>query len=545
LQNLNLDVLAAHHFSDADMQQKTTNTSALQIGECKNQVNDKSSLSESMSVQTSGGKMQVNWEDKPGKKTLLGSLVFFEQFLNASGLFNTLVAKAPLEYSSPNAPDKRSVLGTFLISILSGHTRYAHIEAIRHDQVSQSILGLKKLVSEDSARAAIARLDKQRSAEWLSKSFFECAEPLLDVDWVLDVDTTIKTLYGEQEGSCLGYNPSKPGRPSRAYHTYWIASLRICLGVDVHPGNQSSSAYGLEHLVGFIQSLPFHKRPKLVRGDCGYGNDTWMRALEALKVAYLFKLRQTKKCKQLIASLVCEQDGWKKDVDGWEFASSALKLSGWTQPRRVIVYRRLHVKKIRQAKESKQLTLFAQSCEQSESIAMLSEDGLAYEFAIYVTNSELESAVVGSTYRSRGDNENCYDELKNQWGWSGYSTQNLKNTQTMACLVALFYNWWRLFIGLVEPGPSTREAKTSRPLFLESVAIATTHRSQQHLCISWIHAQREKITECFTQAGQLLNRLLDTAEHLDTGSVYRQILSAIFPQLSEKRLKIEAGASPG
>jgi hypothetical protein len=37
---------------------------------------------------------------------------------------------------------------------------------------------------------------------------------------VLDVDTTIKPLYGEQEGAELGYNPHKPGRPSHCYHTF-------------------------------------------------------------------------------------------------------------------------------------------------------------------------------------------------------------------------------------------------------------------------------------------------------------------------------------
>jgi hypothetical protein len=29
----------------------------------------------------------------------------------------------------------------------------------------------------------------------------------------------VKTLYGEQEGAEIGYNPHKPGRPSHAYHT--------------------------------------------------------------------------------------------------------------------------------------------------------------------------------------------------------------------------------------------------------------------------------------------------------------------------------------
>jgi hypothetical protein len=31
---------------------------------------------------------------------------------------------------------------------------------------------------------------------------------------VLDMDSTVKTLYGHQEGAEIGYNPAKPGRPS-------------------------------------------------------------------------------------------------------------------------------------------------------------------------------------------------------------------------------------------------------------------------------------------------------------------------------------------
>ena len=37
---------------------------------------------------------------------------------------------------------------------------------------------------------------------------------LLDKPWVLDIDATVKPLYGRQEGAELGYNPAKPGRPS-------------------------------------------------------------------------------------------------------------------------------------------------------------------------------------------------------------------------------------------------------------------------------------------------------------------------------------------
>ena len=59
----------------------------------------------------------------------------------------------------------------------------------------------------------------------LKKSY----EPLLSEPWVLDVDTTVKLLYGHQEDAKVGYNPAKPGRPSHAYHSYFIGGARIVL----------------------------------------------------------------------------------------------------------------------------------------------------------------------------------------------------------------------------------------------------------------------------------------------------------------------------
>ena len=46
------------------------------------------------------------------------------------------------------------------------------------------------------------------------------------------MDSTVKTLYGHQEGAEVGYNPHKPGRPSHAYHTYMLSSLRLILKGD-------------------------------------------------------------------------------------------------------------------------------------------------------------------------------------------------------------------------------------------------------------------------------------------------------------------------
>ena len=63
----------------------------------------------------------------------------------------------------------------------------------------------------------------------------------MSTPWILDIDTTIKTLFGKQSGADVSYNPHKPGRPSHALHTYWVGNLRLVLDVVVWPGSQHST----------------------------------------------------------------------------------------------------------------------------------------------------------------------------------------------------------------------------------------------------------------------------------------------------------------
>jgi hypothetical protein len=82
------------------------------------------------------------------------------------------------------------------------------------------------------------------AADWLQTHLDYCSSPPLSEPWMLDVDSTIKPLYGQQEGAMVGYNPHKPGRPSHCYHTYLMANLRLVLGVDVQPGDGHTPKQG-------------------------------------------------------------------------------------------------------------------------------------------------------------------------------------------------------------------------------------------------------------------------------------------------------------
>src|SRR5882672_8115728 len=144
-------------------------------------------------VDTFAGKIHVKWAPEATVSSL-GLMPFFIEFLKTSGLFEKWVEDCPLHYSSGNAPDKRDVLGTLLLSVLAGHWRYAHINAIRGDGVNPGLLGMTKVASEDSIRRAMKALDEEASGSWMKQYLKASYEPLLKEPWVLDVDTTVKLL---------------------------------------------------------------------------------------------------------------------------------------------------------------------------------------------------------------------------------------------------------------------------------------------------------------------------------------------------------------
>src|SRR5208282_2166402 len=155
---------------------------------------------EAVTADTFAGRIHLEWEPA-APVTTMGQLAFFIEYLKQGGLFDGWVAGCPLLLTSPNAPSKRDVLGTVLLSVLVGHWRYAHITALRADAVNAPLLGMKKVVSEDAVRRALGKIDETDGIAWLREQLDYCVRPLLGELWVLDVDTTVKPLYGHQEGA--------------------------------------------------------------------------------------------------------------------------------------------------------------------------------------------------------------------------------------------------------------------------------------------------------------------------------------------------------
>ena len=174
-----------------------------------------------------------------------------------------------------------------------------------------------------------------------------------------------------------------------------------------------------------------------------------------------------------------EQQGkWIEAGQGWEGIESTLQLSGWDHKRRVIVLRRKQ------------------------------------------------------TYREK------WKSIKNKLPlleWCGYTTADFKRCQLLARMVGLVYNWWSLFVRLADPHQH-REAITSRPMLLHSVARQTQHSGQTKLMVSNSHGQAEKIREMLTNLSQFLTQLIKDAEQLTQPERWRRILSKVFEKFLGGRL---------
>ena len=164
---------------------------------------------------------------------------------------------------------------------------------------------------------------------------------------------------------------------------------------------------------------------------------------------YLFKLKLTSKVRTALHEV--PEANWQgpAKVGAWQVTEATLQLTGWRAACRVVFARCL------------QGTVPASNHGEFWEFSK-------HEFAVYVTNlaaEEQNAWQLMQLYRDRADTENVFDELKNQWGFSGFCAKARATTELAARLLLLTYNLWVLFVRFIVPHQHT-EAKRGRRWFL-------------------------------------------------------------------------------
>ncbi|MDZ7915176.1 MAG: transposase [Rhodococcus sp. (in: high G+C Gram-positive bacteria)] len=270
------------------------------------------------------------------------------------------------------------------------------------------------------------------------------------------------------------------------------------------------------------------QRPQLVRGDSGYGNEGILLELESRGQPYLLRMRQTRNVQRLVTQQFTRQDWSRPDNQGCQMVEDWLQLQGWSKKRRVVVVRqriRGGIARERRSDDGKQLKLDLASC------PSVLEGQRLWEYAVLVTDAQYPIEAIGQLYRDRADCENGFDELKNQWGMSGFTTQDINRCQTTARACALVYNWWSWYCRAAHPG-ARMEAITSRPLLLAAVGRATHSGGQTTLYLTPLHGKASVLRSLIANIQAALQHVKAAAEQFKTNDRWALMLRYVSEKIA-------------
>ena len=179
------------------------------------------------------------------------------------------------------------------------------------------------------------------------------------------------------------------------------------------------------------------------------------------------------------------------------------------------------------------------STEAGEQIELLmpDKDVQAWEYAVLVTNSTYALDAYGQLYPDRADCvdlgfcQNGFDELKKQWGWGGFTTQDIERCQTSARAVALVYNWWSWYCRAAKPG-ARMEAITSRALLRAGVGRAVKHAGQTTLYLTPMHAEKDKLMALIANIRAALSHVRSVAEQLPQVDRWKTLLDYVVAKIT-------------
>ena len=223
-------------------------------------------------IETPGGDYALKWDDET-QMGVNAHAALLSQFAKAGGFLDRLVETCPMRLTSNNAPEVRDPIATVMVSMINGATRFRHFDRLRGDTATAELFGVRRFMSCDSVRRNFTSIPAEEAMPWVWRENLRLLQDVVAEDYVLDLDPTVKPVYGRQEGAQLGYSPQKPGRPSHCYHTLCIAKLRLTLAVVVHPGDETSGAHSRPMLAEYLRFASSVRKPRLVRGDVSFGSE--------------------------------------------------------------------------------------------------------------------------------------------------------------------------------------------------------------------------------------------------------------------------------
>lgn len=359
--------------------------------------------------------------------TAWGGLALFRQMLDSMGF-----RQAAMSWGLPGPGSNRGyaplqLIEQFIVSIWCGACRFAHAETVRMDSTLVRLFGWTKAAGHKAIMRLFGRFDmltNERGQAEVYRGFFGKISALRQV--TLDVDSTVITRNGNQEGAARGYNPNRHGRASHPPLLAFVAEAGMVANFWLRPGN----AHSANNLLQFLDSTLAHRGDKIVgllRADSGFFDEAILTVLEAKRIPYIIAARLT----QPLQRTICQASGWWALEPGLELTELRDRATGWATERRLIVVRQ-SVK--RKTVPGKTLSLFADD-----------PDIQGWRYGAFVTTLDLPRVEVWRLYRGRADCENRIKELKADFGLDAFNMRDFWATEAALGFAMLAYNLMSLF----------------------------------------------------------------------------------------------------
>ena len=301
------------------------------------------------------------------------------------------------------------------MGVLAGAKHMRHLAILRSDHVicalfkwtafpDNSTLGRWfKLFRPVHCQELSAVEDRARKKVWSKKWFGRIT---------LDVDSTVRGVYGSQQGAETGYNPKNKGQKS--YHPLlcFIAETRECLHNWFRPGSAYTANGAVEFMKECFSKLPKRVWKVFVRADSGFFSGDFLDLLEKESCEYLIKVKMKN-----LSSLLMQQS-WRKAKNrpGVETTEFWHKCHGWKRARRFVAVR--------------------MEVETEGTLLPIPK----YEFFCYVTNLSLSPWQTHKYYGKRASSENWIEWCKNQMASGSILTQDFWANSAIFQTCILAYN---------------------------------------------------------------------------------------------------------
>lgn len=372
------------------------------------------------------GKIPVEYTTK--KLSGWGGLAVFYEFARKIGFSETLKTLLPEKKKSPNSITSIDLVNTFFAVVLTGGSRFSHVERLRGDEVIRTIIGAERIGGDDSIRRYFSSLERSE-CEAIHESLQRVSGGLLAehiTEDVLDLDSTIIERYGTQEGVSKGYHDSRASQTSHHPLLGMLAKSRHIAHVWLRPGGASTLRGPAVFLTELLAQLPKGLKISLVRADSGFHAEDFLQTIEEAGLDYIVAVRMRQPMQRLIPRI--PTDAWKQMDAERDVAEITIKQENWAKPRRLIAIRRV---------QRRELGLF---------------ETVDYEYNLMVTSLADDPKVCVRKYDARGECENTIKEFKADFGGRGFCVESFHATELVMRLIAALFNLVSHFKRLVLDG---------------------------------------------------------------------------------------------